>query len=338
MFASLTAPYLAALDQTMREIASDALQQDEAGFGVMLRYALGWVDQNDQPYPQNTGKRLRPLLMFLCTEAAGGDWQTALPAAAAVEFLHNFSLIHDDVQDDSPTRHNRPTVWKIWGVNNAINAGDALYTMAYMALERLSESLPAEQVVHLWRIFSQTNLALTRGQHLDMRFEKQDRVTTDDYIRMIGGKTAALLSASAYMGAYIGCADAKRAGHFAEFGRNVGIAFQIRDDILGIWGDPQVTGKSAATDIVSRKKSLPVLYGLAHSSALRTLYSQPQLSDEDVQQAVSLLDEVDARSYTESLEQGYFSQAMHDLEQASPDLGGGQKINAFVDALFQRAR
>lgn len=338
MFASLTAPYLAALDQTMREIASDALQQDEPGFGVMLRYALGWVDENDQPFPQTTGKRLRPLLMFLCTEASGGHWQTTLPAASAVEFLHNFSLIHDDVQDDSPTRHNRPTVWKLWGIPNAINAGDALYTLAYIALERLSESLPAEQVVHLWRIFGQTNLALTRGQHLDMRFEKQDSVTTEDYIRMIGGKTAALLSASAYMGAYIGCADAARAEHFAEFGRNVGIAFQIRDDILGIWGDPQVTGKSAATDIVSRKKSLPVLYGLAHSPDLETLYGQPHLSADDVQQAITLLDEVEARAFTEELEQQYFSQAMHDLEQSNPDFKGGQKINAFVDALFQRAR
>jgi len=338
VFASLTAPYLAALDQTMREIAADALQQDEVGFGVMLRYALGWVDENDQPYVHNTGKRLRPLLMFLCTEAAGGDWHAALPAAAAVEFLHNFSLIHDDVQDDSPTRHNRPTVWKIWGVNNAINAGDALYTMAYIALERLSQALPAEQVVHLLRVFGQTNLALTRGQHLDMRFEKQQTVTAEDYIRMIGGKTAALLATSAYMGAFIGCADTTRASHFGEFGRNVGIAFQIRDDILGIWGDPQVTGKSAATDIVSRKKSLPVLYGLTQSPVLEALYRQPHLTDQDIQQAMTLLDGVNTLTYTQAQEEQYFSQAMHALEQAHPDSAGGQKINAFVDALFQRAR
>ncbi|NJR12797.1 polyprenyl synthetase family protein [bacterium] len=292
MFATLTAPYLSTLDQTMRQIAADLLQQDEPGFGVMVRYALGWADANDQPYTNITGKRLRPLLLFLCTETAGGNWHTALPAAAAVEFLHNFSLIHDDVQDNSPTRHNRPTVWKIWGVNNAINAGDTLYTIAYLALERLSQALPAQQVVHLLRVFGQTNIALTRGQHLDMRFETQDSVATDDYIRMIGGKTAALLSACAYMGAYIGCGDETRAGYFAEFGRNVGIAFQIRDDILGIWGDPQVTGKSAATDIVSRKKSLPVLYGLAQNPTLAALYQQPHLSDADVQQAISLLDSV----------------------------------------------
>lgn len=338
MFATLTAPYLSALDHNMRDIAAEALREDELGYGVMLRYALGWVDEHDQPYNHPTGKRLRPLLMFLCTEAAGGDWHSALPAGSAVEFLHNFSLIHDDVQDNSPTRHSRPTVWKVWGVANAINAGDALYTLAYIALERVSQHVTPAQAVHLWRIFGETNIALTRGQHLDMRFETQDTVSTDDYIRMIGGKTAALLSACAYMGAYIGSGDAERSQHFAAFGRNVGIAFQIRDDILGIWGDPSVTGKSAATDIVSRKKSLPVLYGLERSPALADLYRKDTLTDADVTEAVALLDSVDARAYTEALEHQYFSQAMQDLEQASPETHAAPKITAFIDSLFNRAK
>ena len=156
-----------------------------------------------------------------------------------MELLHNFSLIHDDIQDDSPTRHGRPTVWKVWGASNAINAGDALYTLAYCALERLSDTVPADTVIKVWRIFNATTLELTRGQHLDMQFEHQTSVTVDDYISMIRGKSAALVAACAQIGALIASGDDELAARYAEFGLNLGIAFQIRDDILGIWGDPE---------------------------------------------------------------------------------------------------
>src|SRR5688572_1096933 len=131
----------------MRHLLMESLPRDEPGFGVMMRYALGWSDEHDKPYGVPAGKRLRPILLMLCAEAAGGDWKTALPAAAAVEFLHNFSLIHDDIQDNSPTRHNRLTVWKVWGLANAINAGDSLFAVAYSALASISRFLPAERTV-----------------------------------------------------------------------------------------------------------------------------------------------------------------------------------------------
>src|SRR5262249_10201110 len=147
--------YLAEVDTLMRHVVNSQPDQP-ADFGVMLRYAMGWVDENDQPYNHPTGKRIRPMLLLLCAGAVGGKWQSALPAAAAVELLHNFSLIHDDIQDNSPLRHNRPTVWKIWGEANAINAGDALFTMAYTALGNLSSTISPEITVQAWQIFNAT--------------------------------------------------------------------------------------------------------------------------------------------------------------------------------------
>jgi geranylgeranyl diphosphate synthase type I len=320
----------------MRRVV-DSLNPHTPGFSVMIRYAMGWVTENDEPYHQPTGKRIRPMLLLLCAETAGGNWQMALPAAAAVELLHNFSLIHDDIQDNSPTRHSRPTVWKIWGTANAINAGDAMFGLSYYALETLSQNgVPAETVIQVWRIFNETVFELTRGQHLDMRFEQQPNVTVDDYLSMISGKSAALVSACAHMGALIATGDAALARLYAEFGLNIGIAFQIRDDILGIWGDSRITGKSAATDILSRKKSLPVLYGLSQSDSLKAIYRKTNLTDEDVAEAVRLLDSVDAQSFVHQQESDYYERAMEALSQTNPPPQVAEGLRKFTDTLFQR--
>jgi geranylgeranyl diphosphate synthase type I len=328
--------YLAEVDTTMRRLVASALH-DEAGFGVMVRYALGWSNADDSPHNVPTGKRLRPLLLLLCTSSAGGDWRTALPAASAVELLHNFSLIHDDIQDNSDLRHGRPTVWKQWGIANAINAGDAMFTLAYSALSALASSLEPARMVKLWRIFNATNLELTRGQHLDMRFEHQPSVSENDYISMIRGKSAALLATCAHLGALVAKDDGHSAAHYADFGMNIGIAFQIRDDILGIWGDPSVTGKSAATDILSRKKSLPALYGLAHSPEFARIYQLgTPLTEQDVAHAVALLDAIGARDYTIKQEQSYHDRAMRALNLAQPSTVVDEQLHAFVEFLFQR--
>lgn len=329
--------YAADLDTTLRGVVA-LIPDDTPGFGVMARYPLGWVDEFDQPHLHPTGKRIRPLFLLLCAEAAGGDWRQALPAAAAVELLHNFSLVHDDIQDDSPIRHGRPTVWKIWGNSNAINAGDALFSLAYCALENLSSTgVSPETLVKIWRIFNTTNLELTRGQHLDMRFEKQANVSVDDYISMIKGKSAALLGACAQIGALIATGDEKLAEEYASFALNMGIAFQIRDDILGIWGDSGLTGKSTATDIISRKKSLPVLYALTKSEPLAEIYQRTQLSDEDVTEAVTILDSLGAQEYTQKIESHFYEQAIQALNQAEPQGEAAVWLRQFVDILFQRS-
>ena len=351
MIDKLRQRYIAPLETTMQRIMADFLP-DEDGFGLMLRYVMGWVDTDDNAYAHNTGKRLRPMLMLVVTEALGGTVQPALPAAAAVEFLHNFSLIHDDIQDNSSLRHGRPTAWRVWGEANAINAGDAMFTLAYSALESLNRadsgrdsdstaplSVPADTVLQIWRLFNRTNLELTRGQHLDMRFEREPEVTVDAYLSMIGGKSAALIAASAYMGAIIATHDTRTAQQFYEFGHNAGIAFQIHDDILGIWGDEAVTGKSVSTDILSRKKSLPVLYALRQSTEMQQLYMQVDFNDDDVRQTMTLLDKAEARQYAEGIRQEYYSHALQALDQpsvSSLSADGRAMLVGLVDYLLER--
>ena len=327
--------YLADFDPYVRQFLNSrpALPND---FDLMLRYAMGWVDANGQSHTSPTGKRIRPILLMLCTEASGGDWQAALPAAAAVELLHNFSLIHDDIQDNSPLRHNRPTVWKIWGAPNAINAGDALFTLAFSALAELASNLAPEHVLSIWNIFNYTALELTRGQHLDMRFENQRDVTTEAYISMITGKSAALLAACAQIGSLIAVVDPGTASKYYDFGLNIGIAFQIHDDILGIWGDSSITGKSVATDILSRKKSLPVLYGLAKSPELQTLYQRQLFTESDVSEVVEILNHVEAQHYAYEQEKLYYQKAINALESANPEGKPAGNLMQLVEGLFQR--
>lgn len=326
--------YGAALDQEMRAVVG-SVSDAPPDFDAMLQYPLGWVDAHGNPVQINTGKRIRPIVLLLCAEANGGDWQTALPAAAAVEILHNFSLVHDDIQDASDTRHNRPTVWRAWGQPLAINVGDALFALSYRAISQVN--IAPQDALTVLQIYNRTILELTRGQHLDMRFEQQATVTPAEYLSMIRGKTAALLAACAEIGAYIGNPNPQVAAHYADFGLAIGIAFQIRDDILGIWGTSEQTGKSVASDILTKKKSLPVLYGLQQSAALRQLYEQTTLSLVDVEQAVNLLNTVDARTYAESEEAKYYQAAMDALTRANPQSPAAQQLQQLVDALFERA-
>lgn len=337
MIRTLAERYLDDVDAFMRRIVDEFLPTD-GRFDFLVRYPLGWINEDGSPYNASVGKRIRPLLLLLCAEAVNGNWKNALPAAAAVELLHNFSLVHDDIQDDSEIRRGRPTVWKLWGRSNAINAGDAMFTLAYTALQQLAYEIEPSITLKVWDIFNKTNIDLTRGQHLDMRFEHEASVTIEAYISMITGKSATLVSACAEMGALIGSGDGALAAHFASFGLNLGLAFQIRDDILGIWGDPDVTGKSAATDILSRKKSLPVLYGLQHSQRLQQIYQHATLSHSDVAEAVEILAGVGADVYAEQTETTFYNRALHALTSSGVNGSAAEGLRSLAEALFARDR
>ena len=301
----------------------------------MMQYAMGWTQADGQLYDKPTGKRLRPTLLLLVVKSLGGDWQQALPAAAAIETLHNFSLIHDDIQDRSMTRHGRPTVWQVWGENHAINAGDAMFSLAYTFLAKLQANYTTDLVLAVWETFNQTNLELTRGQYLDMQFENETHVPTDEYISMISGKSAALIAACTKIGALLATNQYHVAEPLSTFGLNLGIAFQIRDDVLGIWGDPQVTGKSAASDIYTKKKSLPVLYGLEQSQELRALYQRNGFDAATVTEVLNLLNSIQSQEYAVAQEALYHERAITALEEI-PKTALDEDLRDFVEGFFRR--
>ncbi len=309
-------------------------------FYHMMQYHMGWVDRSGSPVQLKGGKRIRPMLCLLVTAALGGRIEHARPAAAAVELIHNFSLLHDDIQDQSPTRRNRDTVWAIWGSAQAINSGDSMFALAHLAIPRLAPpDLPAEVQVGMLTILDETSLELTRGQHLDISFETREAVSVDEYMDMIRGKTAALISAAAEMGALAAGADQATRGHYREFGKNLGMAFQIEDDILDIWGAPELTGKRAAVDIYQRKKSLPALFGLEKSKALRERYSTPgEFSAGDVEQIIGELERVGARRHAEEQARYYSDLTAQHLEAASPDADLGGALLELVEQLLRRDR
>lgn len=307
-----------------------------AAYYHMLHYHMGWVDEHGQPADIDRGKRLRPLLSLLVSETVSGNSTPARPPAAAVELIHNFSLLHDDIQDRSPTRRNRPTVWCVWDEKQAINAGDAMFALAHLAIPRLSDGKHPERLVRMLTILDETCMELTRGQHLDISFEDRGEISTDEYLNMIAGKTAALLSASAQLGAIAAGADDT---HYAAFGHNLGMAFQVLDDILDIWGDPELIGKKASIDIWQRKKSLPVLYGLSHSEELHERYAnQEPFTGADVEHIKDLLDEVGARRYAEDLARQYSEQTMQHLNAANAQGQAGAALRELVDMLLHRKK
>lgn len=338
-FEALIADMAPAVEAEMRAVltpGSDTIGGAGELYG-MMQYHLGWMDADLQPLSGAAGKRIRPVLCLLSCAAAGGDWQQALPAAAAIELLHNFTLIHDDIQDNSPTRRGRETVWQIWGVAQAINAGDAMFALAHRALYRLvGRGVDPVIVVEAARRFDDTCLVLTEGQYHDMRFESRQQVAVDEYLGMIGGKTAALLALCGELGALIAGAGRETVAHYAAFARDLGLAFQVRDDILGIWGDEGAIGKSAATDVEARKKTLPVLYGLARSAALRDLYARPENGGSFVAEVVALLDEVGARDFAQQEATRYSSSALQHLEESGADGENGRALLELANRLLQR--
>ncbi len=228
----------------------------------MLTYHLG-LDEPSRP----RGKRIRPLLGLLAYQALTGEHETALPGAAAVELGHNFSLVHDDIEDADRERHHRPTLWAIWGIPLAINAGDALFALSRLALYRLLERGVSEhRILALMRVYDETCLALCEGQFLDISFERRLDVRVDEYLEMISRKTAALLGASVQSGAILATDDAETIEAFRRFGYELGMAFQVADDVKGTFWSSSASGKPVAGDVRKRKKTYPLVWALEHAA------------------------------------------------------------------------
>ena len=268
----------------------------------MIWYHMGWEDENGG-VADKVGKGLRPSLLLLACEAVGGEWRRAVPAAASVELVHNFSLIHDDIQDHDVERHHRPTVWSLWGEAQAINAGDALLGLARLALLRLhDEGISSASTLEAARLLDERTLEMVEGQVTDLEFEGMSQVGLDDYFSMVSKKTGALFDCSLSIGALVGGADAEIIDGLGRAGRMLGMGFQIRDDMLGIWGSETRMGKEPAADIRRRKKSLPIVYALnsgesASAECVSRAYGQSAPNEEDVPLVLRSLDSIDAQGY-----------------------------------------
>lgn len=320
--------YADALEQELRSV----LGRGSSPLYTMMRYHLGWVDEQGRRQ-RNPGKMSRPTLSLLACQAVGGDWRSALPAAAAVELIHNFSLIHDDIQDCSWERRKRPTVWKIWGEPQAINAGDAMYVLAQLALFRLQDTGVAPgQIVLLSRMLNQASLQLCEGQYLDIEFESHLDTSIDQYLEMIGKKTAALFECALSFGALIGTDNQNEVQSLRSFGWNLGMAYQVQNDIEGIWGAGESAKKSPYTDLRSRKKTFPVIYAMQkaqgeESEGLREIYRKEKVTARDVGRVLRIMKTTEARAYSEQMRDQYYRQCLRDLAGAGLSQSPRRELN-----------
>jgi geranylgeranyl diphosphate synthase type I len=229
---------------------------DGSTTSAQIRYHFGFGED------ARRGKRLRSRLLLEVAQEEGGSAPEALDAACAVEIIHEFSLIHDDIEDGDRLRRGRETLWSRYGLAHGINAGDALCSVAYLTLLDGSTAAP-ERKLAMNRVLLAAHLAMCSGQGRDIAFETEPRVTMEDYRAMIGGKTAALFGAACELGALSAGASRERAAAYAQLGLAYGVAFQIEDDVLGTWGDSATTGKPCGADLAKRKWTFPVVWALA---------------------------------------------------------------------------
>jgi geranylgeranyl diphosphate synthase type I len=348
------------LDQTQQSGQVEMLST----FYGQMRYHLGWAHADLSPVEDNParylGKFLRPALLLLAHQACLPAQPTAgptnqppyhleqiLPAAVAVELVHNFSLIHDDIEDGDPLRHHRPTLWKLWGQPQAINTGDGLFCVARMALWELAKNgVDAQTVITLASIFDRASLLLCEGQHLDMSFEHQHDITVALYLEMIGRKTAALMQCAAEMGAHLATSNPAQIARLATFGRSVGIAFQLRDDLLGIWADETKLGKAPAGDIRRKKMSLPIIDALEHATPtqrerLSAIYAEEgPANDEHVSETLSIFAATNVQQRCQQRLATAIQSAQQALEAiawSEPGEQAQQELNAMLIYLAREA-
>ncbi|KAA3619896.1 MAG: polyprenyl synthetase family protein [Calditrichaeota bacterium] len=266
------------------------------------------------------GKRLRPALTMLTAEAFSGSIDDALPAAAAIELLHNFTLVHDDIMDRDDTRRGRATVHNKWDINVALLAGDGLVALAY---ETLLET-PSDKILAMSKLFTQGLIEVCEGQGLDIEFETRDDVLADEYLDMIGKKTACLLSMCTQIGGLVSNASPADIALLKEFGWSLGIAFQIQDDLLDITADQNVLGKDFGSDIKQHKKTYILIHALgagtpAQVHMIRDIYKKDYMRDEDILKVIDIFSEIGALKHTEDLAANYFSIAKKSLADLSSE-------------------
>ncbi|MBI2935244.1 MAG: polyprenyl synthetase family protein [Chloroflexi bacterium] len=318
------------------------MTQAGPGLRAMIEYHMGWIDPQGRPMTNSSGKALRPALcLFACT-AVGGTAEEALPAAAALELIHNFSLIHDDIQDGDRERRHRPTLWALWGQPQALEAGNTMRVLADLTLLTLHARLaPVSRMVKASGVLTGYYLEMIEGQYLDLSYEKSATITLQGYMEMVSRKTGALMEAAMYLGAFVGTQDEEQIRALALCGRFLGLGFQIRDDVLGIWGDTATTGKATGADLYRKKKSFPVVYVMERGSPVQKrrvadLYAREKLSASDVEELTSILEQRGAREFAQRIAEEQCAQALTHAHQARLSASTRQELEELVDFLTTR--
>ena len=287
------------------------------------------------------GKRLRPLLALMGCELFSDDIEKALPIAMAVEVFHNFSLLHDDIMDAAPLRRGQPTVHTKYSVNTGILSGDVMLIWAYRFLMNTEGCVPEKQIC-LILIFNKMATEVCEGQQMDINFETRDDVRIPEYIKMIEFKTSVLIAAAFQMGALIGGASEEDAEHLYEFGRNIGIAFQIQDDVLDSFGDPLKFGKKVGGDIIQNKKTLLVLKALELASVTQKIDLQNLMLNEvmneveKIEAVKSIFEVTGAKHFAELEMDNYLKKAFENLDETPLSIEKKNYMRRFANDLMKR--
>jgi geranylgeranyl diphosphate synthase type I len=320
---TLDSDTVARFEDALRSTLLDALAKaGTSPIGEQIRWHFCIDDANGR-----RGKRLRPRLVMQVAFDEGGTFAEAIDAAVAVECLHNYSLMHDDIEDRDRTRHGRPAVWARFGLSHGVNAGDSMCAVSYLALLRGGGGQRPETIAAMAQRLHEANFAMCAGQAHDIAFETATDVALEDYFAMIDGKTASLFGAACELGALSAGAGGIRADAYAALGRTYGRAFQIRDDVLGVWGSPEQTGKPSDGDLAHRKWVYPVVWALAGpASAAREVVAMrygacAPLSPADIADVRGALDALGARAaaqaqYARTLREAELLTRRHGLDRS----------------------
>jgi geranylgeranyl diphosphate synthase type II len=284
------------------------------------------------------GKRMRPVLVLISTELFGGNVLKALDAAIGIELFHNFTLMHDDIMDKAPLRRGNPTVHVKWNESAAILSGDVMFVEAYKLMIKVEDSI----LRNVLDIFSDTASGVCQGQQADMNFEKRDHVSLEEYIEMIRLKTAVLLAGSMQIGALIGGAEQKQADLLYEFGENLGLAFQLQDDILDVYGDPEKFGKQVGGDILADKKTFLLIKArelATGESALeldKWLNNSDVLPENKVKAITTIYNSIEVRKLAEAEMENYVLKALNALDKIAVDNSRKELLRKFAEHLLIR--
>jgi geranylgeranyl diphosphate synthase, type I len=328
-FNDIHAEIEAELDRSIHAKFEDGYQE----YFEIINYQMGWED-NQKP---STGKRIRPILLLLTMHALGNSWQRGLPAAAALELIHNYSLIHDDIEDKSFTRRGKDAIWVRWGEAQAINAGDAMLNLAFIAPEKLGEYYSTQITSRVSKIIQNSSLALTKGQFLDISFETREKVSLNEYWKMVDGKTCSLIESAFEIGAVLAEVGSEKISQFKRCGKLLGRAYQIQDDWLGIWGDEALTGKSNLSDLCTRKKSFPILTGLEKNGEFAAVWNGlKKVEISDIPRLIKLLEQEGIKQACEIEFDQTFGETILALKQTGCKPQRLEPLLEFVSSLLER--